>query len=58
MIEAKYTVKVDRRYEHPIVTVTHQGRCIAVREIKTIGNWITLGRLLTSPDTPSLPTLD
>ncbi len=58
MSEATYTVHVDRRGEHPTVTITHHDRLVAVREIKTVGHWMTLGQLLTNPDTPNLPTLD
>lgn len=48
----RYTVAVDRNGEHPRVIVALDGDTIAERTIKTLGDCMNLGLLLTDPDTP------
>lgn len=56
--EAHYSVSVDNRGEHPVVRVLHHGRPIAHRTIRTIGDAMNLGGLLTDPSTPFLPVVE
>lgn len=54
-MSATYTLQVDRSGEFPVVTVSHQGRNVDVRTIKTLGDCMGLGRLLVDPMTSRLP---
>lgn len=56
--EARYTVYVDRRGNHPVVYVSHQGRPVAERTIATLSDAMWLGGLLVDPATPSLPVCE
>lgn len=59
MFEAKYTVKVERQDDNSsIVAVYSHGRRVAYRRVRTLGDCMSLGMLLTDPGTPSLPVVD
>lgn len=58
-MEATYTVSVDMSdRDLPVVKVSTQGRLIAVRKVRTVGDCMNLGALLTSRSTPFLPVYE
>jgi hypothetical protein len=57
-VEATFTTRVDRRGEHPLVTVAAHGRTI-VRdfEVRTVLDAARLGHLIADADPGECPTV-
>lgn len=52
--EVAYEVRVDWRGENPVVRVLYDDRVIAKQTIRTVGDALQVGALLTNLSTPRL----